>query len=171
MILRKPQPQHSLGDIMTWLSIAGRLGPDELSAAAIASMIAFVTGESTSLTSLLYIDLTIFFDGVRCYILLCILFIPVGDFSSVIEPVLLALGQPASLTRDVQIFLRVLTLGAPGYIGFESLKKYLPCQGIMRASPAVLLVISPVNVVLNLWLIHGTSLGLLGSPVALSITY
>lgn len=41
------------------------------------------------------------------------------------EPVLLALGQPANLSKEVQIFLRVLIFGAPGYIGFESLKKYL----------------------------------------------
>jgi len=71
----------------------------------------------------------------------------------------------------VQRFLRVLTIGAPGYIGFESLKKYLQCQGIMGASTLVLLMISPVNLVLNIFLIHYTSLGLLGSPVALSITY
>ena len=45
------------------------------------------------------------------------------------EPVLLSLGQPALLSKDVQRFLRVLVIGAPGYIGFESLKKYLQCQG------------------------------------------
>lgn len=45
------------------------------------------------------------------------------------EPVLLALGQPTHLSKDVQKFLRVLIIGAPGYIGFESLKKYLQCQG------------------------------------------
>lgn len=45
------------------------------------------------------------------------------------EPVLLALGQPDQLSKDVQRFLRVLIIGAPGYIAFESLKKYLQCQG------------------------------------------
>ena len=45
------------------------------------------------------------------------------------EPILLGLGQPKQLSEDVQKFLRVLTIGAPGYIGFESLKKYLQCQG------------------------------------------
>lgn len=46
------------------------------------------------------------------------------------EPILLAFGQPAQLSYDVQRFLRVLIIGAPGYIGFESLKKYLQCQGM-----------------------------------------
>jgi Na+-driven multidrug efflux pump len=45
------------------------------------------------------------------------------------EPVLLALGQEAQLSKDVQSFLRVLIVGAPAYIGFETVKKFLQCQG------------------------------------------
>ena len=56
--------------------------------------------------------------------------IPVCVFWAFVEPVLLALGQPVQLSKDVQRFLRVLIIGAPAYIGFESLKKYLQCQGM-----------------------------------------
>jgi len=87
------------------------------------------------------------------------------------EPILLCLGQPEQLSKDVQKFLRVLIMGAPGYIGFESLKKYLQCQGIMRASTLVLVIVFPINVALSVALIQHTRLGLLGSPVALSMTY
>lgn len=120
--------------------------------------------------------------------MLWFLLVPVCVLWAYIEPVLLALGQPEALSRDVQGFLRVLILGAPGYIGFESLKKYLQCQGnstyqqcrflnvqlnlgIMGASTMVLAIVSPVNIVLNVGLIHHTSFGLLGCPLALSITY
>ncbi len=72
-------------------------------------------------------DLSIHFQ--RCIVLLWILLIPVCILWAFIEPVLLALGQPEILSSDVQRFLRVLIIGAPGYIGFESLKKYLQCQG------------------------------------------
>lgn len=41
----------------------------------------------------------------------------------------------------------------------------------MGASTLVLLIMSPINIAMNISLIHYTSLGLLGSPVALSITY
>jgi MATE family multidrug resistance protein len=51
-----------------------------------------------------------------------------------VQPVLLALGQPEKLSEDVEKFLRVLIFGAPGYIGFESLKKYLQCQGMYLAA-------------------------------------
>lgn len=88
-----------------------------------------------------------------------------------ITPVLLALGQSEALSMSVQSFLRVLCLGAPAYIGFESVKKYLQVQGVMHASTAVLLVTSPLNVGLNYWLVFQTDLGLLGAPLATSITY
>ncbi|KAL4252699.1 multi antimicrobial extrusion (MATE) family protein [Abortiporus biennis] len=107
----------------------------------------------------------------RCILLLWGLFTPVAIMWFYVEPVLLYLGQDALLSKDVQRFLRVLILGAPGYIAFESLKKYLQCQGIMRAATTILILIAPVNLVLNICLVHYTPLGLLGSPLAISITY
>ena len=41
----------------------------------------------------------------------------------------------------------------------------------MGASTVVLVIVSPINIALNIWFIHYTSLGLLGSPAALSVTY
>ncbi len=41
----------------------------------------------------------------------------------------------------------------------------------MRAATFVLVIITPVNAGLNIYCIHFTTLGLLGSPVAISITY
>ncbi|KAJ6561192.1 MATE efflux family protein [Mycena vulgaris] len=163
--------------------IAGRLGPDELSVSAFSLMLAFVTGWCVALGGTTALDtlgsqaftgghpkdLSIHFQ--RCIVLLWILLIPVCVFWWFIEPVLLALGQSGPLSRDVQTFLRVLIVGAPGYIGFESLKKYLQCQGIMGASTAVLVVVFPINIGLNIFLIHHTPLGILGSPLALSVTY
>jgi multidrug resistance protein, MATE family len=131
-------------------------------------------------------DLGIHFQ--RCVLLLWILLIPVSILWALMEPVLLALGQPPFLAFHVQRFLRVLIVGAPGYVGFESMKKYLQCQGmiwviashvlcssaalgIMGASTTILAIVSPINIGLNIVLIHYTSLGLLGSPLAVSITY
>ena len=51
------------------------------------------------------------------------------------EPVLLAIGEPARLCKDVQDIMRILIFAAPGFIAFESLKKYLQCQG---TSPSIL---------------------------------
>ncbi|KZT60987.1 MOP flippase [Calocera cornea HHB12733] len=164
--------------------IVGRLGPAELSAAAFAMMLAMVTGWCVALGGTTALDtlgsqaftgskdpsdLSIHLQ--RCVFLLYLLLIPVLFLWFFVKPILLLLGQEASLSEDVQGFLRVLIIGAPGYIGFESVKKYLQCQGIMHASTVVLLVTSPLNVALNIWLVRFTSLGFLGSPLAVSITY
>jgi len=81
-------------------------------------------------------DLSIHFQ--RCVIMLCLLFVPIGIAWANMAPILIALGQEEELSRNTQQFLRVLILAAPGYIGFESLKKYLQCQGMIQANFAIL---------------------------------
>jgi len=103
--------------------------------------------------------------------MLWLLFIPVGIMWSNMAPILIALGQEEGLSRDTQQYLRVLLLAAPGYIGFESLKKYLQCQGIMDASTYVLILVTPINIALNVYFVHHTDLGLYGSPIALACTF
>lgn len=99
----------------------------------------------------------------RCIVALSLLFLPAGVLWWFIKPVLLLLGQDELLAIDCQRFLRVLSAGAPGYLLFESVKKYLQCQGIMQASTLVLLATSPLNVGLNYLLVHRTNLGLVSS--------
>ncbi|KAJ3551743.1 hypothetical protein NM688_g4529 [Phlebia brevispora] len=41
----------------------------------------------------------------------------------------------------------------------------------MRAASLVLIIVAPVNLLLNIFLVHFTPLGFLGSPLAISITY
>ncbi|KAL5511233.1 ERC1_4 [Sanghuangporus vaninii] len=164
--------------------VAGRLGPEELSASAFSYMLAFVTGWCIALGGTTALDtfgsqaftggsrasdVSLHFQ--RCLVVLWVLFIPVGVLWTFIEPVLLVLGQEERLSRDVQSVLRVLIIGAPGYIAFESLKKYLQCQGIMRLSTLALIIVSPINLALNILFVHHTPLRLLGSPLALSLTY
>jgi len=48
----------------------------------------------------------------RCIVLLWALLVPVFILWTFTEPVLLGLGQPALLSKDVQRFLRVLIIGA-----------------------------------------------------------
>ena len=43
--------------------------------------------------------------------------------------------------------------------------------GIMGASTFILIVVSPINLALNVFMVHFTPLGLFGSPLAISISY
>ena len=70
----------------------------------------------------------------RCIFLLWLLFVPVAVLWAFVDPVLRMFGQDERLSHDVQRFLRILIAGAPGYIAFESLKKYLQCQGTPTCS-------------------------------------
>ncbi|KAF7289406.1 MATE efflux family protein [Mycena chlorophos] len=167
----------------TSILISGRLGPDELSISAFAQMLAFVTGWCVALGGTTALDtlgsqaytggqvtaLSIHFQ--RCVVILWVLFIPVAAGWWFMGPILVALGQSTSLSYNVQTFLRILIAGAPGYIGFESLKKYLQCQGIMDASTRVLVVVFPINIASNIYFVHHTSLGVFGAPVAVSLTF
>ncbi|KIJ33203.1 hypothetical protein M422DRAFT_264926 [Sphaerobolus stellatus SS14] len=165
--------------------VTGRLGADELSAAAFTMMLATVTGWCIALGGTTALDTlgsqSFTYSGrkpaavlphlLRCLIILWILLFPVLVLWFFSAPILLFLGQKERLSYDVQAFLRVLIFGAPAYIGFESVKKYLQCQGIMHASTLVLLVTSPFNMLLSYLLIHRTNLGYIGAPIAISITY
>ncbi|KAI0253650.1 MATE efflux family protein [Lactifluus subvellereus] len=124
--------QHSIH--ATAIVIAGRLGPKELTLAGFSLMLAFAdTLGSQAFTGGKHsTDLSVHFQ--RCFIMLCLLFVPVGIAWANIAPILMALGQEEELSQGTQDYLRPLLLAAPGYIGFESLKKYLQCQGIMDAS-------------------------------------
>jgi multidrug resistance protein, MATE family len=70
--------------------------------------------------------------------MLCLLFVPVAIAWANMESILMALGQEEELSRATQAYLRVLLLAAPGYIGFESLKKYLQCQGMTQLTVSAL---------------------------------
>jgi MATE family multidrug resistance protein len=43
--------------------------------------------------------------------------------------------------------------------------------GIMGASTLILVIVSPINLALNVLLVHFSPLGLFGSPLAISISY
>lgn len=46
-------------------------------------------------------------------------------------------------------YLRILTIGAPGYALFEAGKRFMQAQGIFTASTCVLMVCAPLNALLN----------------------
>ncbi|KAI9327583.1 putative MATE efflux family protein subfamily [Zopfochytrium polystomum] len=166
--------------------IVGRMGPDELAAAAFAFMFAMVTawvmalGSATALDTLCSQAWTGASDktkvGVhlqRAIWIMSLMFLPIAVLWWNVEPVLLLLGQDPELSAMTAQFLRWLILGAPGYIYFEATKKFLQAQGIMHAGTYVLMIASPVNVLLNYVLVWHESygLGFIGAPIATSITY
>lgn len=122
--------------------VVGRLGPDELSAAAQSYMLAMLAfcighGGSSAIDSLAAVHYTTpnadrRLIGIllqRCCLVLFVLYIPWAIAFFFATPILLTLGQPESLAVNVQSFLRILAFGIPGYIWFESTKKLYQAAG------------------------------------------
>lgn len=109
----------------------------------------------------------------RALIFLGIMFFPIACIWWNAESLLLALGQEAALSQHAGLFLRYLLLGAPAYMTFEALKRYLQAQGIMHATTYVLLIASPINMLTNYIFVWWTpiSLGFVGAPLATALSY
>jgi len=109
----------------------------------------------------------------RAILVLMLLFVPIAGVWLSSEYLFLLLGQEPALAQHAALFLRGLLPGAPAFLIFECVKKYLQAQGNMHASTYVLLIVSPINVVLNYVLVWNKYIGIgyIGAPIATSISY
>lgn len=69
----------------------------------------------------------------------------------------------------VQSYLRILSLGLPGLIFFETAKRFLNTQGYYEASTYSLVVTFPINVLLVT--VFTKTWGFLGAPLGIAISY
>ena len=164
--------------------IVGRLSPEALSVAAFCYMFAMSTawligmGGTTAIDTLASAsftgsknkhDLGIILQ--RAFVVLTLFYIPIAILWIFSGPVFRALGQEEYIVKDGSKFLMVLLPGGLGFVYFESLKKYLQAQEIMRPGSYVLLITSPINAGLNYLFVYTLEIGLLGAPIATSISY
>ncbi|KAL1985407.1 hypothetical protein VTN96DRAFT_7968 [Rasamsonia emersonii] len=174
--------QNSLQTIS--VLIVGRLSPEHLAVAAFSYMFAMCTawlialGGTTALDTLASStftgstnkhDLGILLQ--RGFVILGLFYVPVALLWACAEPVFILLGQDPDLSRQSARFLTCLIPGGLGYIYFEAMKKYLQAQEIMRPGTYVLLLTSPINAGLNYLFCYTFKIGLLGAPLATSVSY
>ena len=164
--------------------IVGRASPTDLSTAAFSYMFAMCSGwligqgGSTALDTLASSaftgsknkhDLGVLLQ--RALVVLTIMYIPVAVLWAASEPVFRLLGQSEQLSRDSAKFLTCLIPGGLGYIYFETMKKYLQAQEIMRPGSYVLLITSPISALLNYLFVYVAGWGLFAAPFATGIGY
>ncbi len=164
--------------------IVGRLSPEALSVAAFCYMWAMSTawliglGGTTAIDTLASAsftgsknktDLGIILQ--RAFVILTAFYLPVIVLWMFSGPIFRALGQDEYIVRDGSKFMMLLIPGGFGYIYFECMKKYLQAQNIMRPATYVLLITSPINAGLNFLFVYTFDMGLLGAPLATSISY
>lgn len=165
----------------------GRLGSVELAAVSLSSMTAnisgyaIIQGVSTCLDTLCAQAYgrgdfnTVGLHFIRCNYLLMMLYVPMlilWVFGS--KPILtMLLGSDSSrLIELASSYLKILSIGIPGFIIFENSKHFLQSQGIFHASTYILIICAPLNAFLNYLLVWNSKIGLgfIGAPLSVVIT-
>lgn len=163
----------------------GHLGRIELASSSLASMtasitlIAFAQGVATSLDTLCAQSFganqphLVGLHLQRCLLLLFVCLLPIGVLWFSSEYIFLALKQPKEVAYLSSLYLKVLFIGTPGYVGFEALKRYTAAQGIFDVGTYCLFLAAPVNAILNYVLVYHPTIGFgfAGAPAAMSISY
>ncbi|KAI5845013.1 mate-domain-containing protein [Morchella snyderi] len=163
---------------------AGNLGKDELAAVLLATMTANITGYavyqglSTSLDTLCaqaYGSGNKTLIGLHLQRMVCFLMcitVPVIIIWLFSEQILTVIIPEPELAVLAGRYLRILTLGAPGYACFEAGKRFVQAQGNFTASTYVLLFCAPFNAIMNYILVWHPKygFGFSGAPTAVVIT-
>ncbi|CCG82375.1 Uncharacterized transporter C4B3.13 [Taphrina deformans PYCC 5710] len=163
----------------------GHLGRTELASASLGSMsqsitlIAFAQGIATALDTLCAQSFganqphLVGLHLQRCLLLLWLCLVPIAAIWFTSEQIFLHLNQTPEVARLASLYLKVLFIGAPGYIGFEALKRFTASQGNFRVSTYAVCITAPINAILNYVLVWHPDIGLgfAGAPLAMSISY
>lgn len=166
------------------LIVVGKLGTKELAAVSLATMTSTITfgifeGTATALDTLCsqaygaknYELMSVYVQ--RCVLFSWVLFVPCGLlwwFSAYILQFIIDDDGVVQLTSQ---FLRILIVGAPGYIVFENGKRFLQAQGIFEAGTGVLFISAPINICLSWFLVWNKTYGLgyIGAPIATALNF
>ncbi|QLG72018.1 hypothetical protein HG535_0C03710 [Zygotorulaspora mrakii] len=162
----------------------GHLGKNELAAVSLASMtsnitLAVFTGIATSLDTLCpqaygsgrYNSVGVHLQ--RCIAFSLTVYIPFAFFWFYSDFFLSFVISEKELINLTTKFLRVLILGAPAYILFENLKRFLQAQGIFDAGIYVLAICAPLNVLVSYTLVWNKHIGVgfIGSAISIVINF
>ncbi|CCH41510.1 putative transporter [Wickerhamomyces ciferrii] len=164
--------------------VVGHIGKNELAAVSLATMtsnivFAVFEGLATALDTLCpqaYGAGDLYGVGIhfqRCALMSMALFVPFGIIWWFAGFFLKFVVPEPELVRLASLFLKVMLPGAPAYILFENLKRYLQAQGIFEAGTYVLLICAPLNVLMSYLLVWNKYIGVgfIGAPIAITINF
>ncbi|KAG8874171.1 hypothetical protein FRB97_006099 [Tulasnella sp. 331] len=180
----------SLSSIASVVSI-GHLSTIELAASTLGSMTASVTGYSivvgmvSALDSLLPQAWGSVGDqkrlvglwSLRMTVVIAVTLVPIVLVWHASEDILLLLKQDPKVAELASLYLRWMSLSLPAYCFNYIVRKYYQSIGLLNIPSFVILVVAPLNVVLNYILVWGPGplkrfgLGFVGAPIATSISF
>lgn len=172
--------QYSINTVSI-LSV-GHIGENELAGVSLANVTFVVTssifiGMATCLDTLCpqaygakkYHLVGIYLQ--RCIALCFIIAIPVITVFYFSGTILKHVVPNEELAYLAQAYLRIVSLGLPGYILFETGKRFLQAQGNFIGGQYTLFFCAPLNAVLNYVFVFKFGLGFIGAPIAVALNY
>ena len=158
----------------------GRLGTKELAGCALGNMTCAVVGWSVVLGFASALDTlcpqawtssnpkAMSLHAQRTMLILFLLTIPQYIVFYNGERILLALKQDPEIARLATIYMKINSLGLPGFIVFETVRRWLQAQGIMEACTFIMIGCAPINIALNYLLVWDKRIGIgfAGAPLA-----
>jgi len=162
----------------------GHIGKTELAAVSLSTMtfnitVSIFNGMSTCLDTFCsqaygagkYDMVGLHFQ--RCTLMIFCAAIPVNMIWWFSGTILHFFVPDKELTDLAQLYLRIISFGSPGYILFETGKRFLQAQGIFDAAQYVLFICTPLNATLNYLLVWNPrfGIGFAGAPLATAINY
>ncbi|KAF5364814.1 hypothetical protein D9758_009308 [Tetrapyrgos nigripes] len=90
------------------------------------------------------------------------------------EAVLLKLKQEPEVARLAAVYLRWMCIGLPAYAFNCITRRYFQAQNLFNVPARIIVIVAPLNVLLNYLLVWGPStvrIGFIGAPLATSISY
>ncbi|KAI0899759.1 multidrug and toxin extrusion protein [Annulohypoxylon nitens] len=160
----------------------GRIGKIELGAVSLATMTANILcyapmqGLATSLDTLcaqaygsghkhlvgLQLQRMIYF--------LWSLVIPASVLFFFAEDILMHIVPDPRSAELAGLYLRIVTIGVPGFAAFEAGKRFVQSQGLFVATTYVLIIAAPLNILVNWLLVWHFEWGFVGAPISVAIT-
>ncbi|KAJ3217419.1 hypothetical protein HDU67_008002 [Dinochytrium kinnereticum] len=108
----------------------------------------------------------------RGIVVMLVMTIPIITLWCFTEPLLLLTGQEPDVAHLSATFVLCMIPGLIPYFIAESIKRFLQSQGIMSAAMMVVIIVSPVNLVLQYLLVWSPwAIGVIGAPLAIAASY
>ncbi|GBE87674.1 Uncharacterized transporter [Sparassis crispa] len=90
------------------------------------------------------------------------------------ETILLSLKQDPEVAHLAAVYLKYLAIGLPAYAFNSVSRRYFQSQGLFTVPTRIILVVAPINAILNYLLVWGPEsirLGFIGAPIATAISF
>ncbi|KAF8582562.1 multidrug/Oligosaccharidyl-lipid/Polysaccharide flippase [Ramaria rubella] len=110
----------------------------------------------------------------RMAVVMFVLLFPIAGIWWNSEHILLFLKQDPEVAHLAGVYLRWLTLSLPAYSFNNLSRRYFQSQGLFTVPTRIVMVIAPINALLNYLLVWGPMpirLGFIGAPIATSLSF